>query len=593
MPLAASAQRLSLSTLILLLAALLLISRSNDLSMWYSEAYTMFHTGGSYEQVFVRDLLHPSSFYQAVWGWRQMVGAHDVAVKLLTAFSGLLTISLLMSAAGKSGPSGWLMGLLLLSGYSVYYLLELRSTSLGLLGLALALAAHLRWVARPTPGRALAYGLALALAVCFSYLNLLVLALLPLHVALRHPRRLLAWGGLALGAAGIVLLATPLLEVAQFMASAQRPLPPTQAEAALGQALTWYGSGEPLAALAALGLASAGWWWGRRHWREGLWLALSGPLMIVLLYLSRQRLGLYTPAYLSALILPTLLWVGLGLSYLAQGGSVRRSLAWGAALLLALLPWQPFLYRPRYEHDSPPVRDMVQALGQRWQDGDRLLLDPRCACGEALIWDYYESVYAPAGLPRATADDLSAAAIWYLTSQQMPPSAQEEALSAAYLPTEFFGPWYFIATRYERGSGPAQPVGAELLFQGARLHEDGPYRLLDEVRVSSWWQVRQTPGVEYALSLQLLDGRGQVIAQADGPAQSALKPVPMSAWQPDQLYHDERSLRIPDTILGGSYELRLLVYQWWDGQRLPFGVGAAAQDSLLLRRLTVIAYPEG
>jgi hypothetical protein len=595
MPLAYSPRRLSLAALVLLLAALILISRSDDLSMWYSEAYTMFHTAGRYDQVFVRDLLHPSGFYQAVWLWRQLVGHHDVPVKLLTAFSGLLTLSLMMASVRAarlaSAPAAWLVGLLLLSGYSVYYLLELRSTSLGLLGLALALAAHLRWLMKPTPARALLYALALTLAVYFSYLNLMVLALLPVHVLLRRPKHLLFWLVLASAAGLLLVLSTPLIEVVQFMAAPNRPIRTSQ-EQPLSQALSWYGSDSPLLALVLLSLSAVGWWTNRRHWRDGLWLALSGPGAIVFLYLSSAWLGLYTPPYMSPLILPTLLWVGLGLGHLAQQGAGYRLVTTACVLLLVFLPWQPFLYRPRYEHDSPPVRDMVRALSQRWQEGDRLLMDPRCACGEALIWEYYESVYAPSGLPRAEDGPLGTA-VWYLTSQLEPPSDQEMALQSSYLPTEFFGPWYFIATRYERGSGPVVPVGAELLLEGTRLHHRGLYRLLDEVRVSSWWRVQQTPGVEYVLSLQLLDGRGQVIAQSDGPAQSQLRSVPMNAWQPDQLYHDERSLRIPDTILGGRYELRLVVYQWWDGQRLPFLTPEGEQDSLLLERLNVVAYPEG
>jgi hypothetical protein len=81
----------------------------------------------------------------------------------------------------------------------------------------------------------------------------------------------------------------------------------------------------------------------------------------------------------------------------------------------------------------------------------------------------------------------------------------------------------------------------------------------------------------YAASLQLLDGRGQVVAQQDSPLPAMT----------DGAATDKRGLYIPPGTPPGQYRLALAVYDPATGARLPVGDGDMAELGAL-----VVAAPE-
>jgi mannosyltransferase len=100
------------------------------------------------------------------------------------------------------------------------------------------------------------------------------------------------------------------------------------------------------------------------------------------------------------------------------------------------------------------------------------------------------------------------------------------------------------------------------------------------------WRALQPIQTRYKISVQLLDGRNQVVAQQDSePAGGAL---PTDGWQVGATYADQRSLFVPFGLPPGHYQLIVAVYDPATGQRLPTAQG----DGATLDQLEIIANPK-
>ena len=76
--------------------------------------------------------------------------------------------------------------------------------------------------------------------------------------------------------------------------------------------------------------------------------------------------------------------------------------------------------------------------------------------------------------------------------------------------------------------------------------------------------------------MHLLDERGNVAAQHDGePAANALR---TSRWAAGEYVEDVHPLALPANLPAGIYRLRVGMYAWPDGARLPLATGADAFD---------------
>jgi len=172
--------------------------------------------------------------------------------------------------------------------------------------------------------------------------------------------------------------------------------------------------------------------------------------------------------------------------------------------------------------------------------------------------------------------------------------ATRQAVETGRVAVEFWGPWYFIATLYQAPPlAEGVHVGETLRFRG---YDPGEtlYRPGDTVAVRTWWTVDAPPDRDYSIGLHLVDAHGNLIAQNDSGPTGRLTPSSTSQWQPEGFYRDERSLRIPWCLHTGTYQLQIVVYGWWDGQRLPPEEGSwrGPDDSLLLEPIIVTSFAQ-
>jgi hypothetical protein len=286
---------------------------------------------------------------------------------------------------------------------------------------------------------------------------------------------------------------------------------------------------------------------------------------------------------------------GVGVGYLPLVG---RWLALGALGILALLPAQD---NPLFvtTADTPPIRQTVAWLSRHMQPEDVLIVDPGLKVG-LLEWAHYEALYAPAGLRRASAVEPSMSRVWHLERQGSEDQALKREIQRGRYARTFIGPWYFIVTLYEGPPAPPTHVGTALLYHGARLSPPAPYRVGEPLAVQLWWSAEAPLNADYSTSLRLVRLQDETQwVQLDGPPQGELTPSATSAFVPGEVYRDDRTLTLPFDLEGGDYELRLYVYQWWDGVRLPFAQGASGAgsrpeaDYSVVGRFRVVSFNRG
>lgn len=107
-------------------------------------------------------------------------------------------------------------------------------------------------------------------------------------------------------------------------------------------------------------------------------------------------------------------------------------------------------------------------------------------------------------------------------------------------------------------------AGMELLGYGLSAATPKPGQALE---VTFFWRARERMATPYAVSAQLLNAQGQVVAQADGePGQGAR---PTTGWLPPEIITDPHVLALPADMTPGAYVLQVVVYDPRTGARLP------------------------
>jgi hypothetical protein len=82
-----------------------------------------------------------------------------------------------------------------------------------------------------------------------------------------------------------------------------------------------------------------------------------------------------------------------------------------------------------------------------------------------------------------------------------------------------------------------------------------------------YWQAERTAELDYSAFIHLTDNRGKLIDQDDG-SPGVDQEYPLSVWLPGDIVEDWRRLTIP-TGAEPPLEIRLGLYDWMDGKRLP------------------------
>ena len=110
--------------------------------------------------------------------------------------------------------------------------------------------------------------------------------------------------------------------------------------------------------------------------------------------------------------------------------------------------------------------------------------------------------------------------------------------------------------------------------------------------VTLYWEALEPDGNDYTVFVHLLDGSGQLAAQADSPPQE--NGYPTSIWDSGEQILDPHTLALPDDLAPGRYRLVVGLYSPITGQRLPALRGDGthwSDDSVLLGSIEVIRGP--
>ncbi|MEP7288399.1 MAG: glycosyltransferase family 39 protein [Chloroflexota bacterium] len=584
-----------LTIFILVIAVVYRLIHLGELSMWWDELWSVFQINGTLVQTLERTPVDwPPLYYVVLHVWTALAGHNDLTVRALSAFAGILTTAVIYRVGQvlHSRQAGWLAALIFaISNTTVYFSIEVRGYALLYLFTAAAIWLYVRWVRKPTFRRAIPYAVAAILALYTHYTAAILIAFTGLYLLLFARRLFVRWLGIV-AVMGIALLpqASRLAQIAQIRANVVWVGEINATLLMIPRALSGH---QEIAYSLLIGLALVGLiLYLRRNLPQThpeIGALLAGLLFPVIAYLLQGRLGLYSIRYLNAVLPATLLIFGIGLANLPPR---LRQISTIALLIMGLAPWQPFDFRPHYS-DAKPVRDLVQAMAVKMHPGDTFVIDPKCPCGESMAWWYYEPLYFPGGIPKATQPEQAGRRVWYLVDQRGNDKDTEAWVKRDRLSSEFWGPWYFIATLYE--GAPLKEgylVGDSLRFHGADITPGNPYHSGDAVQMRLWWSADKPLPTDYSFSVRIIDQDGKLLSQVDGPLSGATAPIQTSTWQPGQLYVDTRTLTLPADGRQATYSLQLVAYQPLDQVRLePVATAPLSPDkSIILDTLEVIAY---
>jgi 4-amino-4-deoxy-L-arabinose transferase-like glycosyltransferase len=94
------------------------------------------------------------------------------------------------------------------------------------------------------------------------------------------------------------------------------------------------------------------------------------------------------------------------------------------------------------------------------------------------------------------------------------------------------------------------------------------------VTVTLYWRALARPDFDYSVFVHLVDDADRLVAQQDH-APGARRRYPPSSWLAGDVVADEHEIVLPAGCPPGTYRLRLGVYNWATGERLPVRFGAA------------------
>lgn len=103
-----------------------------------------------------------------------------------------------------------------------------------------------------------------------------------------------------------------------------------------------------------------------------------------------------------------------------------------------------------------------------------------------------------------------------------------------------------------------------------------------KIVVTFYWQRLQALDFNYSVFVHLIDESDQLVSQ-DDHAPGERQNYPPIVWSSEDIIADSRELTIPAQSLSSAYRLRIGVYNWITGERLPvFSDGASTGDFVIL-----------
>lgn len=542
-------------------------------------------------------------WWMNTWIWQRIAGDTEWVNRVNSIFYSLLTVSLVYQLGkqwfGKSRYGWAAIAILSVNAYFFIYALEMRMYALVMLTATLCMLLYWRWLSHPSIRRAIAYGLSATLMLYVHYylafvviVQILIFLVYSATAGQEKFKELWIQGVVGGGAAllvwipGLAILITQLRNI-EFVENEGLTIStfPTDAEN-ISYLVNTTTNGWPIL---YFGIVLAGVWLLRR--RFGFWIAVSwavlAPILVLILNLA---LTIYTPRYVSFLTPAIGLVIGVPLVMIvehllaAQGISTRLKNAVMIAavgIVGAISLWQ----LPQHIPNRVPFRIIFDNMEHVAQTGDVILyrnIAPSIPDQARRYFDFDLQAFTK------LEDAEEYRRIWFISREFWKPDVREpfEQLQATHRLWHVEGDctpeWCFLAQLL------VAPPSDELLLFGDTVGFLGAdiEVLRDENRLQAWlwWEVEQTPTQDYAISLQLLDAEGRLVAQQDRQIQASADDqfIPTSQLQPEQTYLDWRILDLPADWNLEAYNLQLIVYQWQDQTRLTLPDGS---DTLSLSLL--------
>lgn len=542
--------------------------------------------------------VHAPVWFSSFWLWQQFIGSTEFMGRVYSIFASMLTLALVYQI-GRKWFNSTQVGLfaIVLLGVNFYFFtfgLEIRPYAVNMLVATLSMWCFYRWLQRRTFVTASIYGLTVTWMLYQHYFIIFLVAaqLFYLMLFVRLDRQIIKQ---AVGAYLVAfLLWSPWFPIAIHQVQSLITI-----ESSFGNARGIAGIGsttEPTSLTAIVGLvnmATSGqpgfylillliglfYSWRKANYRLVLLWALAVPVIALLVNLA---LSVYTPRYITYLVIGFALVMAVGLSVLP------RRIQWIALLIVAGISlWSmPSLTSPRIIR----YRDFYQQMTKEAWPNDVIYVDPMNVEDNVVWWQM--SHYLPTNLYRTVTSDIdqvkSARRIWFITSDWFNNDVRTHfaQLEANYPVQQVLGDcnryWcYLIQLMQAPPLKTPQTFGTEMPFWGADVVSVTHH----SVDVHLWWKGDHTPTTSYSIGLHLLDSSGNLVAQVDGPIQNYGKDaVDTNAMEPGKIYIDYRSLSLPASIAAGEYQLELIVYDWQSGTRLTLADGS---DRLLLDKIIV------
>ncbi len=539
--------------------------------------------------------VHTPTWFVSFWLWQQVFGSTEFMARVYSIFLSLITLSLVYQIGrqwfGAARFGVFALTILGVNAFAFIYSLEIRPYAMVMLAAALNMGLFRRWLDRPSGRRAALYGASVALLMWIHYFTafLVMAEIAYLLLSRRLNAKLLRQ---ALGAALVAfLLWCPYLPffIGQVQAlkrvesstGAFRGLgigsttEVTSLKAVIGL-VTVVTNGLPLlyGAILLLGLILL-------LRRKNYWLALAWLALVPVANFAVNLIAsVYTQRYLSYISL------GLALAAGAALAALPRYVRWVALIAVAAVSLWTL---PAQLPVRTPYREIFRTIDAYAQPGDVIVFDKGNAQDNFVKWQI--SHYLTPALQQAVVspDDLAdQRRIWYVTAHWFDPDVQStfHAIEQMRPLQRVIGNcdlrWCYLAQLLQ---GPFQKTptlfGDRMAFWGADVESISPSR----VDVRLWWKVAQAPDKDYSIGVQVLDGSGKLVAQADGPLQLGNgSVVQTSQMVPDKIYIDPRALVPSVPLPTGTYTLVLVVYQSWDNVRLKLPDGS---DSLQIGMIAV------
>ena len=560
---ALSSKVLAAITTLLLIMCALIITGLEDESLWGDEGWSVRFTDGESPRsatLAVAEDRHPPLYFVGLWGWRQVVGDDEIALRYLGVFASLLSAAFIFRLGQHLfGTATGLAGLLFfaLLDKQVVFSQEVRHYPWLITWTAASFWALLRWKRKPSPGSNLFYGATVIGGLYTHSFMFVILAIQALYAAVttRPVRRLGKLVTLWI-LAGIAFAPWGLVFVYQYQihGGLRHDFPFTRE---IVDILVTDFLGRPMPLFAALLLVGIIAPLMKRSSREAILLPIMGlvfPLaLIVGLPQVSSEFKLLTDRNLSIIIPALALLIGVGIMTVPRYpryGLVAFLLVFGVLTTDANAhnpPWRPISrYVAAHQIDDQPIildvggADAALSYHLRQEAGDvpqisilELRDDPQTDVLTALRFEKLDGVEG----------------FWYIQWND-DPSLHEAFTGWGYERTAVAQDVHLGAPiylhRYDRGYATFDAV---LWLLGVEIPEGD---VGDRPTIGLWWRTSTALDVDHTLAISIEDVFGD-------KQEAFMEMIPSSGWEPNNLYFVALTFDLPENPEVGNFPLRLRV----------------------------------